>query len=881
MSTNRHWRRYVRFWGPDVEADVEDELRFHLEMKAAELAARGLAPEEAAREARRRFGPVDDVRRWLRRHDRRRLRRAERVEYMDALWQDVRYGARKLAQQPAFTAAVVLVLGLGIGAATAMFSAVDAALLRPFPFQRDDRLLTLEEVWLPSEFSQEKRAPHLADVQAMREVFTHAAAYAPGGLDLTDAAAPQRLRVALVAGDFFGTFGVQPAVGRAFAADEMVRGAPRVAVLSHGLWQRLYGGDSAVLGREIALGGRPHRVVGVMPPTFGFPADAEVWMPLYLPLGMEEYEPFRSFIPSTIVARLAPGATEAQAEARLWTEVQRYRRDPAEHQFTRAELAQPLRESLVGSQRTALLVLLGATGLVLLVVCANVTNLLLARAAARRPEMALRAALGASRGRLVRQLLVESLLLAAGGALLGVVIAVASFGGLGALLPPPLAGTAPLRLDARVLGFALAVATLNGLLFGLWPALGASRADAGTLLKAGAAGAGREGGRLRRLFVVAELSLALMLAIGTGLMLRSLQSLLATDAGVQPERVATLELQLSSVRYPTPASRRAFYEGVLQRLRAVPGVDAAALVTELPLRGEPAVMARVDAEGRTRAAGEEPAFAAFVNVTPDYFRTLGIPLLRGRTIAAVVDSVAPREVVINETLARSLWPSEDAIGRRLVFGHDSLRVVGIATDVRGRALDQPEANPVMYMPLGGSADLALVARGAMSAEVLAGRLREAVRAVDPAQAVYNVRPMETVIRTAIAPRRTNTFLISTFGIVAVLLAAIGVYGVIAYGVARRTREIGIRIALGAQRGDVLRLVVHEGVVLAVIGVALGLAGAWTLRRVIASLLFGITPADPVAFVAAPVALLAIALLASWLPARQAARVSPTEAIRAE
>jgi predicted permease len=884
------WLRYLRFWGPDVDADVDEEIRFHLESRAADLAARGHPPEDARRLARERFGDVDRVRGWLRAHDRTRQRQRDRAEHMDTLLQDIRYAARTLRQQRGFALSVVLVLALGIGAATAMFSAVDAALLRPLPFQRDGRLVVLHGVDVPTrEFrGGAQRVPYLGDARALRDVFTHVAAVAPGGLNLTDPDAPARLRVALATPDLFATLGVRPALGRPFTAEEGTPDGPLAVILSDALWRRHFGGDTAVLGRELRLNGRAHRIVGVMPAGFGFPQETDAWLPMPVPMTLARWDAFRGWMPTTVVARLAPGVTPARAEHLVTALIRRFQPPERRREALEEPPVQPLRDALVGARRTALLVLMGATALVLLVACANVSNLLLSRAAVRREELALRAALGAGRGRLVRQLLVESVVLAAAGALLGVAAAYASLGALAALTPEALAGTAAPRVDLRVLAFAVVTALVTGLAFGLWPALGAARADAGETIKAGGAaraGTAREAARLRRAFVVAELAMALMLAVGAGLMLRSFQALLATDAGVDAESVATLELTLTRASQPTPAARRDFYERVFARLRRTPGVQAAAVVNELPLRGKSSISISVRPEGAPPEDPEKMRFAQLVHASADYFRTLGIPLRRGRGFALPADSARP-EVIVNETLARTLWPGEDPIGRRLssMFpdGRPGPVVVGVVGDVKAGSLASALTGQ-MYYPAEESppTNAALVVRGTLPPRVLAARLAQAVRAVDPAQPVYNVRPMEEVISRAIAPQRASTLLITVFGLVALALAAVGVYGVVAYGVVRRTREVGIRVALGARPGAVPSLFLREGVALAAAGVALGLAGAWALRRLLAGLLYGVTPGDPAAFLGAAVALLAVALVATLLPARGALRVDPAATMRVE
>lgn len=881
------WRRYLRFLGPDVDADVDDELRFHLDMSAADLERRGHSRDEAERLALERFGELGEVRRWMGKHDRQRERRRGRGDTMDAVVSDLRYAVRRLRRQGGFTLTVILVLGLGIGAATAMFSAVDAALLRPLPFQRDDRLVTLARISVPvREFSGPQRSAEITDARAMRSLFTHVAAYAPGGLNLTDVNAPLRLKVALVTTDLFATLGVSTARGRGFTAEEGVPDGPRAAVLSDGLWRRQFGSDTTVLGRDIRLNDVPYRIVGVMPRNFRFPQETDVWLPLTVPSTIGQYEAFRGWMPTTIVARLATGVTTNRAESGVATLIRTLQSAGERAQPLERPIVKPLRDALVGERRTALLVLMGATALVLLLACVNVTNLMLSRTLTQRRELAVRAALGAGRGRLLQQLLTESVVLAMAGGIVGVTLAYGGVGTLAMLMPPDLSGTALARVDARVLAFSTVTALLAGLVAGFWPALRGSRTIPGETTNGGVLGGApdRDGAWARRTFVVAEIALALVLTVGAGLMLHSLRALLTTDAGVRPQSVATLELTLPSASYPSGADQRRFFEDVVARIRAVPGVRQAAVVNELPLRGKPSIAVTVEAEGRRNAPGTEPLFAQLLQTTPGYFETLGIPLLRGRTFAEPMDSTRPLEVIVNESLARRLWPGEEAVGKRLmsVFRGSPPLVVGVVGDVRGVSLES-QRSPQMYFSLVGTpaANAALLARGDLKPRMLAMRMRDAVRSVDPALAVYNVRPMTEVIAGAIAPRRANTALITLFGAVALGLAAVGVYGVIAYGVSRRTREIGIRVALGAQPTDVVGLVAREGITLAVIGIAAGLTGAWAARRSLAGLMYGVTPDDPIAYGGAAAVLLTVALVATLLPALQALRVDPVTAIRTE
>ncbi|HEX8359643.1 MAG TPA: ADOP family duplicated permease, partial [Longimicrobium sp.] len=756
------------------------------------------------------------------------------------------------------------------------------------PFARDDRLVEISRVDIPLRvpgFGEHRGpSPEITELAGLRDAFSGYAAYAPGGLNLSGVGEPARVRVALVTPGFFPTLGVKPALGRAFRPHEGTPEAAPAAILSHGLWLRHFGGDPGALGKTATLNGRRYRVVGVMEPGFAFPARSEVWLPLPVPMTFDHWEPFRQYMPTTVIGRLAPGVTVEEAGSRFRALLLQREQPKDEPLPTAGELVRPLRATLVGERGGALWILFGATLLLLLVAAANVATLLLSRTAARRPELAVRAALGASPRRVLQQLLTESLLLAAIGGVLGVAVAVGGLRALDALIPEGLAGAAPLRLDGRVLLFALALVLLTGLVAGLSPVARARRIQGGEVVRSGGAtgGLSRGGTRVRRALVVGELAAALVLLIGAGVMLRSFHALTSIDAGLQPERVATLELTLAQASYATPAARRAFIGSVLQRLQADPRVQSAAFINELPLRGEGGIRITVQAEGRT---AEEPVFAQDLRATPDYFRTAGIPLRRGRTLAAVADSLAPAEVVVNEALARRLWPGQDALGKRLVFPgtREPIEVVGIAANARAAKLDEDSVMPQMYHSLAVTPykNMALLARGRVSAEVLPAVLQEAVRATARDQAVYNVRTMEEVIASTIAPRRTNTLLLSLFGALAAALAALGVYGVVAYGVVRRTREIGIRLALGARQGQVMRSVMGEGLALAAAGAVLGLAGAWALTRALATLAYGVSPADPVSFAAGPVALVAVALLATLLPARRATRVDPSRAMRSD
>lgn len=864
-----------------ADARMEEEFRFHVELEIEKHLRAGLPPAEARRRAMLAFGGLD-------RHG-EAMRDARGLRWLDDLERDVRIGLRGLARAPSFTAVAVLTLALGVGATTAVFSALDAVVLRPLPFAAPERLVEIDDVRIPLRWpggeSFPKGSPDITDLEGLDGVFDGVAAYAPGGLNLSGVGSPRRIQVGVVTPDLFAILGVPPLVGRSFTAEEGQPDGPRVALISEPLWRTGFGADRAALGRSVTLNGRAYDVVGVMPAWFAFPEEAEVWIPLSVPATPATWEPFRQYMPSRIVARLAPGVTAERAGQAVRSLFTPYERADRPITATPETLVRPLRASLTGDHGPMLLVLFGATALVLLVACANIANLLISRAVVRRREVALRAILGASPRRLVRQLLTESTLIGLIGGVLGVLLALAGVRLLDVLIPAPLTGISLVHVDARVLGFALALALGTGLAFGVWPALGARRTNAGEAVKSRSAGGGSsaESARLRRAFVVVQVAMALILVIGSGVMLRSLQALLSERSGVDPERVATLELALAEADYPDRDARLAFYREVLDRLESIPEISAAAAVNELPLRGQGGIRFTVYPEGRPPESTGLDYMAQDLRVTPDYFAALGIPILEGRAPRPRADTLAPPEVAINEELAAMHWPDASPLGARLMAGGDeAFEIVGVVGNVRPGSLESEVIPQAYYSLLDTPYDnAALVARGAIPPRALTRVLRDAVRSVAPRQAVYNVRTMDEVIAGAIAPRRTNTLLITTFGLLALVLAAVGVYGVMAFGVAQRTREIGIRIALGAESRRLLRQVVGEGLGLAAAGTVIGLLGAWMLARVLGGLVYGVAPRDPVAFIAAPAVLLAVAVLAALVPARRAARVDPVEAIRVE
>jgi putative ABC transport system permease protein len=877
---SERWRRYLRFWGPDVDRDVDDELAYHIEKLSARFVAEGLSPDAARRAAHRAFGNVNHVRRRLRAHDRRALSRQRRRDMLQDLAQDLRFALRRLRAEPRFSASVILVLALGIGANTAIFSAIDAAFLKPLPFPAAGRLVSITDAALPFELSTKKSYPAIEDYAADSSVFTEVAAYASGGLNLTGGAEPERVKITYVTSRFFAAFGRQPIAGRQPVPEEFAKDGPPAVVISYAIWQREFGGKP-IVGRSLELNGAGYRVVGVMPADFGFPGHTDVWIPLALPFGFDIMPAFRNFVPASFVARLAASAT-VQRAAQDADVIRRRFRTIRPPDAAVAKLVRPLQATLVGDRRTSLLTLAASAALLLLIACANVMNLLLSRAASRRRELAIRAVLGATRLRITRQLVVESLLLAGAGAAIAVVAAQFAVRALVVTVPPGLAEVSPPGIDMRVLAFAMALALATSVIFGVAPALAASRVDLSEAMKAAGAGGGgtrRRGAGARGLLVVGEVSLAVMLLVGAGLMLESLNALLRTDSGLHPEHVVTGRLVFSDARYPSAGAKTAFFNRVLEGLRGTPGIAAAAAVSALPMEAAGGIALRVmpgDAPNDTTRA----ASGAYLMATPGYFAAIGTAL-RGDDLPATGDT-AHRVAVINQTLAHALWPNQDAIGRQLAIGREHRVVIGVVGDIRTQRLDEaPDGQ--MYLPMAEQPQpyASIVARGPGEPAMMLSALRNAVRVADPMEPVYSLATMSDVIEKTVAPRRTNTILLTMFGGLAVLLAAVGVFAVLSYGVEQRRREIGVRVALGAQRADVVALIVREGITLTGAGAAIGAVAAFALSRFVASILYEVSPHDPRIFVGSIAVLAIVALGATLGPAMRATAIDPLAAIRDE
>ncbi len=809
---------------------------------------------------------------------------------MENLLQDLRYAARLLARQPGFTLVAVLTLALGIGANTALFSIVNGVLLRPLPYPEPERLVWFHETQ-PALSQAPFSAADFLDYRIQNQSFENIAAGRPLNYNLTGAGQPERVRGAVVTSNFFSLLGVAPGLGRAFLAEEGRAGTPRVAVLRYGFWQSRFGGDPALLGKTIRLNDEPVTVVGVMPAGFTFYQGVDLWLnprnvvPEVFPNFTGELLTNRNMHYLNVLGRLKPSWTLAAAQADIDAIVKRLQQQYSSNAGHGVRLVS-LHEQATGEVRPALLVLLAAVGVVLLIACANVANLLLARSTARQREIAVRAALGASRRRVMRQLLTESLLLSLLGGLLGLLLSFWGTDLLLALSPQGMPRAESIRVDLWVLAFAAGTSLLTGVVFGLAPALQVSHPRLTDSLKEGgrsdSASAGRS--RLRSLLVIAEVALSLVLLIGAGLLLKSFVHLLEVRAGFDPENLMTMWVSFSAQKYSPPGRTAEFTRALLERLKSLPGVEGVTVSNDLPLEGEDTTT-YPELEGRPEPPPADRILTGWHAVGPQFFSTLGIPLLKGRAITESDTEGAPRVVIVNQTAARRLWPGEDPIGKRLRLGDRSdpwSEVVGVVGDVKHNGLDAEFAadayTPFLQVPW---PYMAVILKTRADPETLVAAVRREALALDPDQPVFGLRPMAQVLAETVAPRRATMTLTGLFAALALLLAAVGLYGVMAYLVTQRTHEIGIRMALGAQPADIFRLVVGQGLTLIVAGVGVGLAASLAATRVLARLLFGVTPTDPATFVAVTALLAAVALAACYLPARRATRVDPMVALRYE
>jgi putative ABC transport system permease protein len=806
---------------------------------------------------------------------------------MERLFQDLSYGLRTLIKKPAFTIVAVLALALGIGANTAIFSVVNTVLLKPLPYKDADRLVMVWEERTKLGFPTDTPAPaNFIDWKRENQVFEDMAAIAGRTFNITGTGEPEKVEGQRVSASLFPLLGVEPHLGRWFTPDEDRPGNNRVAIINHGLWQRRFGSDPGLINQTITLNDESYTVVGVMPPRFDFLGRfSEVWVPIAM---SDEEAAIRGGHYLMVVARTKTGVSTEQTQADMSRVAAGLEGRYPQTNTSVGATVKTFSDQFVGSIRTPLIILFVAVGFVLLIACANVANLLLARATARQKEIAIRTALGAGRARLVRQFLTESLLLAAVGGACGLALAAVGLRALVALIPENVVQAKDVTIDAGVLAFTLLIALLTGVVFGIVPALGASRPDLNEALKEGgkgSPGAGRS--RVRNLLVVAEVALALVLLAGAGLLINSFIRLRGVDAGFNPDNLLTMKVVLPDTRYDEPNERSAFYDALLERVHSLAGVESAAVTTSLPLTFKGNSIG-FTIEGRPEPAPDQIPIAVTRVISHGYFKTMGIPLLQGRQFGDQDTKESAGAVVVSETMARTFWPGEDAIGKRIKRGRYNsqqpwITVVGVVGNVRQFELET-EGRPLMYLPYEQADFFAprdLVVRTAGDPLSLVAAVRNEVWAVDRDQPVSNISTMEEILSESLAAQRFNMLLLGIFAAIALVLAAVGIYGVMSYSVTQRTHEIGVRMALGATPSDVLRMVVGHGGRLVLAGIAIGLVAAFALTRVMASMLFGVGAADPATFAAISVVLASVALLASYLPARRATKVDPMIALRYE
>ncbi len=870
-----------------LDHDLESELCTHLDLLRDDYLKQGLSPENARHAAARAFGGVEQVK--------EEYREQRGLPMLETLAEDVRYGFRQLRRNPGFTLVAILTLALGIGANTAIFSAVYAVLLKPLPFRNAGQLVRV--------FEANDRAGitgtacsylEFQEWQRQNHVFSGMAAVAAHELNLTGRGEPMVVRVGDVTSSFFSVLGVVPMIGRAFRPADDAQGAPPVVVLSYDLWRSRFGADSSLIGTKIDLDKRSFTVVGVMPARFQFSffnegPSRQLWIPIVQdPLfGPPTTNPTQHLF--TALARLKPGISEAQGEAemqtvgdRLWPE---YR--PGDKGW--AIRTASLREAVTGEDAsTPLLVLLAAVGLVLLIACANVANLLLARATSRAREFAVKAALGASRGRILRQLLTESAVLGLLGAVLGIALAYWGVRGLSGLVPRSFPRADSIRVDGWMLAFALALALASSLLFGFAPAFFAAdpRLRATLQESAGRQGEGKDRRRARNLLVSAEVALAMVLLIGAGLLIRSFAALMSVNPGFETHQILRAEVQLPRFQYSVPQQWVTFSKEALERIQSEPGLKDTAEVLPMPIADQQVNLPFSIVNGPPLPPGRTIA-ADYATISPNYFQVMGIPLLRGRYFSPQDVMSSPRVVIISRELARIYFPHRDPVGQQLIFGFladPSVKreIVGVVGNIRDAALDQPPG-PMLYVPFAQAPlwGVGLVTKTTSSASAATQAIEAKVHEVDRDLPVTDVQWMTGVVDTSLGQARLRTWLLGLFGAIALILAAAGIFGVISYSVSRRTHEFGIRMALGASAGEITRLVLKEAGRLTVVGVTAGIAVALILARLISSLLFGVGPSDPATLIGLPVLLTGTALLAAYLPARRATRTDPVAALRSE
>jgi putative ABC transport system permease protein len=855
-----------------AEGELDDELHFHLERQIAKYLRAGMSEAEAERRVRLEFGGLDQIK--------DQCREARGIGFIETLAQDLRYTTRTLLHSLAFTSCAVLTLALGIGANTAIFSVVNSVLLNPLPYPNPQELLAAR---------QNDSRPNLKDIQRLTSSFASSGGVNVEPMDFTGKGEPVRVHAAYIDADLPAMLGVQPMLGRWISADEDVKGGPRNIVVSYPFWRDFLGGDPHVLGKSIRLSGNGYTVIGVMPSSFGLPQEpADIFVSLWV--AYPEAASFRGVHFMHTYWRLKPGVTLTQAQAEVTHADNRLAEQFPDTEKGRGTLLVPLHDWLVGNIRPALLILFGAVGMVLLIACANFAMLLMARSVARQRELMIRASLGARNSRLIRQRLTESTLLALFGGAVGLLVAKIGTTFLLALKPAALRRFTAIHMDLRVFVFVFAISLLTGLLFGLLPAWSAFRGDMAEALRENtrATGSGASRSLLRSFLVTAELALALMLLVGAGLLVKGFLRLRSVNPGFNPANVTTMYLQLPGTRYPEIPLQTNFRRELLARINALPGVEGA-MITDLPLGGN-YVDHRVVIDGRpTPAVGTEPEVQT-LSVMGDYFGVMQIPIRDGRNFRATDREGQPMVAIVNEAFARQYLPDQNPVGSRIDWTrrdepHKWMTIIGVAGDVKHSGLNQP-VDPAVYSPFSQNDEawrkwMTLVIKTQGPVTGLVEDIKKQVWGLDSQIPVSDVQTMDDLMAVSVAQQRFNMLLLGIFAVLALTLAGVGIYGVVAYRVNQRTHDIGVYIALGAQHRDVLRLIMKDGIRLTLLGIVLGLAGAAALTRLMVSLLFEVKPMDPATLIAVALLLAAAALLACYIPARRALNIQPITALRCE
>ena len=857
------------FHKEEVEQEMDEELRGFLDAAVKEKMRSGMSQDEARRAARVEMGSLDAVK--------EEIRSAGWESTLETLWQDLRYGARQLKRNPGFTAVAVITLALGIGATTAIFTVVNAVLLRPLPYPHPEELVYVQEILEGYGLTPLVGKEEFVAWRNQSRTLSPIAAYMDFAANLTGGGEPERVICGTATTSFFFILGVRPVVGRLFLPEEDRPGGPPVVILSEALWKRRYGGDLSVLGRGVTLDGKAYTVVGVLPASFMIPDQFKLDYALWVPLAESDTGTGRLRF-SRAFGRLKPGVTLATARTELDTILQ----PTVRKGLKMSVVLSPWQEQITEKSRLSLLLFLGAVGFLLLIACVNVANLLLSRAATRQKEIAVRLTVGAGRARIVRQLLTESALLALLGGLIGLALAHWGKDLLVTFMSPNLPALEPIGLDYRVLGFSLALALVTGFAFGLAPAFQASRVSLNEVLKeAGRGGAELRSGMLfRSLLLISETALAMVLLVGAGLLFRSFMRVLGIDLGFKPERTLCLTVDLTLSKYPTPNQQARFFEQVIDGIKSLEGVRSVAGSGMPPLGNRSGTITGLAVEGRS----EEIGGASFAIISPDYFHTIGIPVKQGRDFSDRDREGSPSVAIVNETFARRYFPNEICLGRRVsswVHKKDWLTIVGIVGDTRHRVEKEPD--PQIYVPYlqDGQPYMTLLVHTAGNPRLWEGAVRRQVASVDKDQPPHDFATLEQLQAASHTPRRVNLLLLSAFAGLGLILATVGIYGVVSYSVSQRTHEMGIRMALGAERSDLLKLIVSQGLGSALIGTGIGIVASLAVTRFLQTLLYGVKPTDPVTFCAVGLLLSGVALLACYIPARRATKVDPMVALRYE